>query len=162
MGHEGTRKVTLTMSHKIVNKYILEELQIHSKTQNTKTQRLIFISCWYIGPSPPLSGWWEKCIMWSLDDQQIQILGSANINTHQSTCKYTKILTNTMPIIDSKEWMYLAAEIPSNIFDDCRSLFSCVLLRDWEKDKKGQMFIWQIIFLSKAGLFLGCSGKKVT
>ena len=161
MGHEGTRKVTSTMSHKIVNTYILEELQIHKDTyiRYTKTQRLIFILCWYIGPRPPLSGWWEKCIMWSLDDQQIQILGSANINTHQSTCKCTKILSNTMHIICSKEWMYLAAEISSNIFDDCRSLFF------WEiekRTKKGQMFIWQIIFLSKARLCLGCSEEKVT
>ena len=35
-----------------------------------------------------------------------------------------------MPFIDSKEWMHLAAEISSNIFDDCRSLFS------WEIEKR--------------------------
>ena len=35
-----------------------------------------------------------------------------------------------MPIICSKERMYLAAEISSNIFDDCRSLFS------WEIEKR--------------------------
>ena len=115
------------MSHKIVNTYILEELQIHSKTQNTKTDLHLMLVYWSQSPTFWLMGEVHYVVArWSANT-------NLGIGKHKYTIKYLQIHKETHKYNAYYRFQRVNALSGRNLkqyFDDCRSLFS------WEIEKR--------------------------
>ena len=135
-------------------KYI--QRHIKPRYKDTKTDLHLMLVYWSQSPTFWLMGEVHYVVArWSANT-------NLGIGKHKYTSKYLQIHKNTHKYNAYHRLQRVNVLSGRNLKQYFWWLSILVLLRDWEKDKKGQMFIWQIIFLSKAGLFLGCSGKKVT